>query len=104
MRKISEGHMVLSVTDATGKGVAGLVKEAEAGRDVVVERRNKPVAAVVGVDRLNRIEQLEEDLLDALVVLTRAVDDTGERFTFDEVLERFGMTREDLDETQDQAA
>jgi uncharacterized protein (DUF433 family) len=37
-------------------------------------------------------------------VLTRAVDDTGEGFTFDEVLERFGMTREDLDETQDQAA
>ncbi|MFE1150214.1 hypothetical protein ACFW42_24330 [Streptomyces albidoflavus] len=45
--------------------------------------------------------QLAEDLLDALLVLTRAADDTGERFTFDEVLERFGLTRADLD---DQAA
>ncbi|MFE6722012.1 hypothetical protein ACFVDU_31030 [Streptomyces albidoflavus] len=43
-------------------------------------------------------EQLAEDLLDALLVLTRAAGDTGERFTFDEVLERFGLTRADLDD------
>jgi prevent-host-death family protein len=36
--------------------VAGLVAEAERGADLVVTRRNHPVAAVVGIGRLALLE------------------------------------------------
>ena len=42
----------LSVTAATGRGVAGLVKDAERGEDIIVERHGRPVAAVISVDQL----------------------------------------------------
>ncbi|WP_246568904.1 type II toxin-antitoxin system prevent-host-death family antitoxin [Streptomyces flaveus] len=97
MSILSENPTVLSVTEATGKGVAGLVKAAEAGEDVMVERHHKPVAAVIGVERLRKLEELEEDLLDALLVLTRAAADDGSRAPLDDVLRRFGTDRESLD-------
>ncbi|QNP70964.1 type II toxin-antitoxin system prevent-host-death family antitoxin [Streptomyces roseirectus] len=97
MSILRENPTVLSVTEAAGKGVAGLVKAAEAGEDVMVERHHKPVAAVIGIERLRQLEELEEDLVDALLVLTRAATDTGERSSLDEVLRRFGVDREGLE-------
>ncbi|WP_052869347.1 type II toxin-antitoxin system prevent-host-death family antitoxin [Streptomyces niger] len=97
MSILDESPQVLSVTEATGKGVAGLVKAAEAGEDVVVERHRKPVAAVIGVTRLRELEQLEEDLRDALLVMSRAATDDGRRTSLDEMLGRYGMRRADLD-------
>jgi prevent-host-death family protein len=97
MSILRENPTVLSVTEAAGKGVAGLVKAAEAGEDVMVERHHKPVAAVIGVERLRRLEELEEDLLDALLVLTRAATDSGGRTSLDEMLSRLGTDRESLE-------
>ncbi|WP_055525050.1 type II toxin-antitoxin system prevent-host-death family antitoxin [Streptomyces graminilatus] len=94
MSILRENPTVLSVTEATGKGVAGLVKAAEAGEDIMVERHHKPVAAVIGVERLRRLEELEEDLLDGLLVLTRAATDSGGRSSLDDMLRRFGVDRE----------
>jgi prevent-host-death family protein len=75
MRDVHE----LSVTEATQRGVAGLVAEAEQGADVVVTRRNHPVAAVVGIARLEFLEAAESDLRDLALVLTRAATDRGRR-------------------------
>ena len=86
----------MSVTEATSKGVAGLVKAAEGGRAVMVERHRKPVAAVIGADRLQELESLEEDLRDALLVLSRAATDDGRRTSLDQVLDGLGLSREDL--------
>jgi prevent-host-death family protein len=86
----------LSVTEATQRGVAGLVAEAEQGADLVVTRRNHPVAAVVGIARLELLEAAESDLRDLALVLTRAVADTGRRTSLDDVLAAFGHTRESL--------
>ncbi|MGJ5890333.1 prevent-host-death family protein [Streptomyces sp. V2] len=97
MSILRENPTVLSVTEATGKGVAGLVKAAEGGEAVMVERHHKPVAAVIGIERLRKLEELEEDLTDALLVLTRAATDTGERTSLDEVLRTFGVDREGLE-------
>ena len=44
----------LSVTAASARGVARLVADAAHGIEVVVTRHHKPVAAVVGVERLRR--------------------------------------------------
>ena len=86
----------ISVTEAAQRGVAGLVAEAEQGSDLVVTRRNHPVAAVVGMDRLRIIEEAESDLRDLALVLARAATDTGQCTSLDDVLAAFGHTRESL--------
>lgn len=91
----------LSVTEAARRGVASLVAEAEHGSDLVVTRRQRPVAAVVGMNRLARLEQAEADLCDLALVLARAATDTGRRTSLDEVLGAFGHTRESAAELPD---
>ncbi len=91
----------VSVTDATKRGVAGLVADAEGGADFVVTRRHRPVAAVVGVRRLVELEDAAADLRDLALVLARAVDDSGRRTPLDEVIAAFGHTRESLRAIED---
>jgi antitoxin (DNA-binding transcriptional repressor) of toxin-antitoxin stability system len=69
----------VSVSEATQRGVAGLVADAEQGSDVVVTRRHQAVAAVVSIRRLKEIEEAAADLRDLALVLARSAIDTGER-------------------------
>ena len=86
----------LTVTEAAQRGVAGLVADAEQGADLVVTRRHRPIAAVVGIGRLALLEEAESDLRDLALVLARAATDSGRRTSLDEVLAAFGHTRESL--------
>src|ERR1700729_2216035 len=95
MAMLHNPHEV-SVTEATKRGVAGLVSDAEEGTDLVVTRRHRPVAAVVSMGRLAELDEAAEDLRDLALVLARAVTDTGRRTSLDDVLEAFGHTRESL--------
>jgi len=88
---------VLSVTEASSRGVAGLVRSVEAGTDVVVARHGRPVAAVVSMARLLELQELERDLRDTALVLARLATDTGRRTSLDEVIETFGFGRESLE-------
>jgi len=87
----------ISVSAANERGVSGLLRDAEAGRDVIVERHGQPVAAIVGVQRLAEFIELEADLRSAVLVLTRAVTDTGARTGLDTVIAAFGFDRADLE-------
>jgi hypothetical protein len=92
---------LISISEATRRGVARLASEAESGQDRVLLRNNRPVAAVVSMKRLaelDELRQLEEDLLDITLAAARMVTDDGSRHGLDEVLARFGYTREDLRE------
>jgi hypothetical protein len=95
MALLQNPHEV-SVTEATQRGVAGLVADAEGGSDLVVTRRRLPVAAVVSMGRLAELEEAAADLRDLALILARAVTDTGRRTSLDDVLEAFGQTRESL--------
>jgi prevent-host-death family protein len=86
----------LSVTEAAQRGVARLVADAEQGSGLVVTRRHRPVAAVVGIDRLAELEEAADDLRDLALVLARATTDSGLRTPLDDVLKAFGHTRESL--------
>ena len=97
MSAIKESPEVLSVTEASERGVAKLVKSADEGGTVIVERHHKPVAAVIGMDRLRYIEQLEEDLLDTALILARAATVKGPGETLDEVILEFGLNRAELE-------
>lgn len=100
MEILRDGHE-LTVTEATKRGVAGLVADAEHGEDLIVTRHHRPVAAVVSVRRLAEIEEAAADLRDLALVLARSVADTGRRTSLDNVLTAFGHTRESLAAMED---
>lgn len=87
----------LSVTEAAAKGVPGLVRDVEHGEDVIVARRGHPVAAVIGIRRVQELRALESDLRDLALVLTRAASDTGARTSVDDAIGMFGFTRKELE-------
>ena len=87
---------LISISDANKLGVSGLVRQAEAGRELVLLRNNKPVAAVVSMTRLKQLQQLQEDLLDASLAAARMASVGPDRHGLDEVLAQFGYTREQL--------
>jgi antitoxin (DNA-binding transcriptional repressor) of toxin-antitoxin stability system len=89
---------LISVSDAGKVGLSALVKAAERGEQRVLMRNNKPIAAVVGIDVLERTEELEERLLDVSLALTRLLTTSERRHSLGDVLDRFGFTRDDLDE------
>ncbi|MGI8913737.1 MAG: prevent-host-death family protein [Chloroflexota bacterium] len=92
---------LISVSEASKIGVSALVREAEAGHVHVVLRNNRPIAAVVGIGRLEEIERLEDDLLDISLASARMLTTSGDRHTLGAVLEHFGYSREQLRETAD---
>ncbi|MBV9141332.1 MAG: hypothetical protein JO115_10510 [Pseudonocardiales bacterium] len=96
-----ETRDLISVTEASNRGVSRLVQDAARGRTQVLLRNNKAVAAVVGiaaVERLARLEELEGDLRLLSVALARTVADSGRRYSLDEVAAEFGV---DLDSLAD---
>jgi prevent-host-death family protein len=92
-----EGHPNrLTVTQAAARGVPGLVRDAENGEDAIVSRHGVPVAAVVSMDRLRRIDALEADLRDVALVMTRMATDDGARVSLEDVIASFGYSPEEL--------
>ena len=88
---------VVSVSEATALGVAGLVREAEQGEDVFVSRRGRPVAVMVSVERLERLRDLESDLRDVALVMARSASDAGSRIGLDEAIAALGFSRKELE-------
>ena len=86
----------ISVSEANQLGVSGLIKEAERGHDKVVLRNNKPVAVVVGFERFEDYQRQNEDFEDLALTVARMAASTDRRTSLDEILDRFGCTREEL--------
>lgn len=97
MPKVDTADLI-SVTEANRVGLSALVRDAEAGRDHVVLRNNKPVAAVVGMRRYEALQDLEDDLVDIALAAARSLTTSERRHSLDEVLAQFGYTREQLRE------
>ncbi len=112
-KKLSGGGVMLVDTDhllpigeAASRGISRLAADAEGGYEYVLLRNSRPVAAVVGVgklERLQELEQVEEDLRLMALALIRVATDGGERVSFDDVVGRFNLTEADLhdDEVSD---
>jgi hypothetical protein len=93
----------LPITEAGRRGVSRLAADAEKGRGTLLRRRGEAVAAVVSYQELERLAAAERDLVDAALVLARTATDDGRRTSLDDVLERSGFTREQLDGMDDPA-
>ena len=57
---------------------------------MVVTRHHRPVAAVVGIERLRELDALAADLRDLALVIARAADDDGRRTPLGDVAAAFG--------------
>ena len=99
MSSIADLHpeRTLSVTAATGRGVAGLVKDAERGEDIIVERHGRPVAAVISIDHFDELSTLRSDLTAAALALSRELTDAGNRTDLDDAISSFGFDRSELE-------
>jgi prevent-host-death family protein len=87
---------LISISDANRLGVSALIREAEEGRQRLVLRNNRPVAVVMSVERFEQLQQLQDDLLDITLVASRMMMTSERRHSLDDVLERFGYSREEL--------
>ena len=87
---------LISISEASKLGVSALVRDAEVGHDRIVLRNNKAVAVVMSMERFERLQQLQDDLVDITLAASRMLTTSGQRHSLDEVLEQFRYTREDL--------
>lgn len=87
----------LSVTDASRRGVAGLIKDAERGEDIIVERHGRAVAAVISVEQFDELHRVRADLIAASLVLARELSDTGSRTDLNDAIAAFGFDRAELE-------
>jgi antitoxin (DNA-binding transcriptional repressor) of toxin-antitoxin stability system len=102
MRTSALSLLTYTVSEASSVGVSALVRDAEEGNEVVVARWHKPIAAVIGMRRFERLQEAERDLRDIGLVLTRAATDTGARVGLDEVFAEFGFSIENLEKELDE--
>src|SRR5215213_7256502 len=87
---------LISISDANRLGVSALIREAEEGRQRLVLRNNRPVAVVMSVERFEQLQQLQDDSLDITLAASRMMMTSERRHSLDDVLERFGYSREEL--------
>lgn len=96
--QVDTSHL-LPIGEANNKGISKLVTDAENGHEWVLLRNSKPVAAVVGIGRMERLQELEdieEDLRLMALTLVRTVTDNGNRTSFAQVLKSMGIDEADL--------
>ena len=92
---------LISVTEASKIGVTGLVRSVEQGHDRGLLRNNKPVAAIVSMEHLDRLQRIQEDLIDVSMAMARSLAAGPQRHSLDDVLAQFGYRRSDLSDIYD---
>ncbi len=97
MASIIPSPETVSVTEAAERGISALVRAASEGHEIVVERRGQAVAAVVGMQRLAELAELEADLRSAALALTRLATDRGRRTGIGDAIAAFGFDRSELE-------
>lgn len=102
MRTPASSLLTYTVTEASSVGVSALVRDAEEGREVVVARWHRPIAAVIGMHRFESLQEAERDLRDIGLVLTRAATDSGARVGLDDVFAELGFSVENLEKELDE--
>ena len=88
---------IVSATAVT-RDFSRISAEAANGRVFVVMRNNEPTVAIVPVsqmERLDRIDELEDDMRLLSVALARMGTDDGVRHSLDDVAAEFGVDLDD---------
>jgi prevent-host-death family protein len=96
---------MISISEVSKQGISKLVNEASEGREFILIKNNKPAAALVGIDKLERLQRIEEDVKLLTMAVVRVATDNGERVSLIDAAARFGIDLDaldaDVDETED---
>lgn len=84
---------VVGVTELANS-VPRLVANAVEGRDVIIAKNSRIVAAMVGINRLQEIEEREENVALLALALSRLATDNGNRTELDDFIEELGIADE----------
>lgn len=93
---------IRSATQAA-RNFSSIIDEVEAGSTIIVVRNNRPVTAIAPIatlDRLDTIDEREEDLRLLAIALTRAETASGPLQPWDEVAAELGINLDDLRESE----
>lgn len=94
---------LVSVTELS-RNVSQYVSDADEGRTFIVLKNNRAAAAVVPISEMEKIDALaerEEDLRLWALATARALTDTGERFSLEDVAAELGIDLEELRDEPD---
>ena len=97
---------VVGVTELANSS-SRLVADAAQGRSFIISKNNRPTAALVGMVRLQELEDREENLALLSLALIRMATDNGNRTDLDDFIAELGLTDEvagleDIDEDGDE--
>ena len=96
---------IRSATQAA-RNFGAIVDEVESGRTIVVVRNNHPVSVIAPVaimERLDAIDEREEDVRLLAIAIARMSTTSGPLRDLDEVAAELGVDLDDLDEDEDDA-
>lgn len=96
MVNIPTGNIV-GVTEVSGN-VSRYMADVADGQSFLVMKNNRPVAAIVNpgvLDRLQEIDEREEDLRLLCLALARILTDSGNRHDLDDVAAELGISLDD---------
>jgi prevent-host-death family protein len=82
---------VVGVTELANSS-SRLVSDAAQGRDVIITKNSRVVAALVGIDRFQDLEDREENLALLTAALARLATDNGNRTDLDDFIGELGLT------------
>lgn len=98
---------IISIS-AASKNLSALVDDVELHGYSIISRRNAPAAAVIPIHRFTELQEAEmrwesdyEESRDWMLTIARVITDGGNRTTLDDVLEKFGYTRSELEALDD---
>ncbi|MGC2377986.1 MAG: type II toxin-antitoxin system prevent-host-death family antitoxin [Mycobacterium sp.] len=71
-----------------------LVADAAEGRNVIISKNNRPTAALVGIVRLQALEDREENVALLALAFSRLATDNGNRTELNDFIDELGLTEE----------
>ena len=86
----------MGISEASRTGISGLVSSAEAGESIAIARHGHVVAELISALEIERLRNSQEELLDALLVMSRFAADDGYRADLENVIESLGFDPEEL--------
>ncbi|OKX79776.1 type II toxin-antitoxin system Phd/YefM family antitoxin [Corynebacterium glutamicum] len=87
----------LGISDASRIGISGLVQTVESGESISVAKQGRVVAQLLPAQKSQRLREEQDDLMDAVLVLSRMLSDDGMRIELQEVIELLGFDVSELE-------